>query len=66
VRILDFDQLTGWRCGYPAVDYSAIYSHSDPAGDFRPRITSLAHAYHVGKRHSEGDRGMGDTTAKVN
>jgi hypothetical protein len=56
---------TGWRCAYPAVDHGAIYSHGGPASYLRPQITSLAHAYHVGKRHNEGDRGMGDTAAKV-
>jgi hypothetical protein len=52
------------RSSYPAVDHRAIYSHGDPGDDLRPRIALLAHAYHVGRRHSEGDRGMGDTAAK--
>jgi hypothetical protein len=62
---LDCDQFIEWRCAYPVVDHGAIYSHGGPASYLRPRITSLSHAYHVGKRHSEGDRGMGDTAAKV-
>jgi hypothetical protein len=62
---LGLDHHTGWRCAYPAVDHGAIYSHGGPASYLRPQITSLAHAYHVGKRHSEGDRGMGETAAKV-
>jgi hypothetical protein len=47
------------------VDHRAIYSHGDPTDDLRPRIALLAHAYHVGRRHSEADRGMSDTAAKV-
>jgi hypothetical protein len=62
---LGLDHHTGWRCAYPAVDLGAIYSHGGSASNLRPRIASLAHAYHVGKGHSEGDRGMGDTAAKV-
>jgi hypothetical protein len=47
------------------MDHRAIYSHGDPTDGLRPRIASQAHAYHVGRRHSEADRGMSDTTAKV-
>jgi hypothetical protein len=47
------------------VDHHAIYSHGDPTDDLRPRIALLAHAYHVGRRHNEADRGMSDTAAKV-
>jgi hypothetical protein len=47
------------------VDHRAIYSHGNPTDDLRPRIALLAHAYHVGRRHSEADHGMSDTTAKV-
>jgi hypothetical protein len=32
---------------------SAIYRHDGPASDPRPRNASLAHGYHVGKRHIE-------------
>jgi hypothetical protein len=53
-----------WRGKHLAVDHRAIYSHGDPTDDLRPRIASQAHAYHVGKRYSEGDWGMGDTAAK--
>jgi hypothetical protein len=63
---LGLDHLTEWRCASLAVVHSAIYSHGGPASNLRPWITSLAHAYHVGKRHSEGDRGMDDTAAKIN
>jgi hypothetical protein len=63
---LGLDHHTRWRCAYPAMDHGAIYSHGGSASDLRPQIASLVHAYHVGKRHSEGDRGMGDTVAKVN
>jgi hypothetical protein len=63
---LGLDHHTGWRCAYPAVDHGAIYSHGGSASDLRPQIALLAHDYHVGKRHSEGDRGMGDTATKVN
>jgi hypothetical protein len=62
---LGLDHHTGWRCAYPTVNLGAIYSHGGSTSDLRPRIASLAHAYHVGKGHSEGDRGMGDTAAKV-
>jgi hypothetical protein len=63
---LGLDHQTGWRCAYPTVDHGAIYSHDGSASDLRPQIASLAHDYYVGKRHREGDRGMGDTAAKVN
>jgi hypothetical protein len=62
---LGLDQRIGWRCAYPAVDHGGIYSHGGSTSDLRPQIDSLAHAYHVGKGHSEEDRGMGDTVAKV-
>jgi hypothetical protein len=42
-----------WRGKHLAVDHRAIYSHIDPTVDLRSQITSQAHAYHVGRRHSE-------------
>jgi hypothetical protein len=42
----------------------SIYRHGGPTDDPRPQIAAQAHAYHVGKRYSEGDGGMGDTAAK--
>ena len=49
-----------------AVTPCSIYRHGGPTDEPWPRIVAQAHAYHVGKRYSEGDGGMGDTAAKFN
>jgi hypothetical protein len=42
-----------WNGECLAVVPGAIYRHGGPANNSRPRSASLAHGYHVRKRHSE-------------
>jgi hypothetical protein len=54
VQILGFNQTQWWSCECLVGVHGTIYRHDGPANYPQPRITLLAHVYHVGKKHSEG------------